>query len=140
MRPKARKLGVLVTELDDELVLYDERSMSAHRLNRTAALVWHLADGRTTVAGIAERLEEACGTSPLPPVRPAPSWVRPSILSQRERVVEAALAQLEEADLLESGWKHDRRRLIKNMAVAAALAPVILSIPAPTAAQAGSGW
>jgi PqqD family protein of HPr-rel-A system len=40
-------------ELDDELVLYDERDGRSFVLNRTGATIWRLCDGRLSVDQIA---------------------------------------------------------------------------------------
>jgi hypothetical protein len=39
--------------LDDELILYDERTGEAHLLNYTGAFVWRLCDGSRTVGQVA---------------------------------------------------------------------------------------
>jgi PqqD family protein of HPr-rel-A system len=44
--------------LDDELVVYDGRSAQVHVLNATAATLWPLLDGATSVAALAEALAE----------------------------------------------------------------------------------
>ena len=47
--PIARSEGVLVEEVEDELLVYDQRRDSSHRLNRTAAVVWRHCDGTRAV-------------------------------------------------------------------------------------------
>src|SRR5262249_23076057 len=58
MRPQARHDKLLVRQVGDELVVYDMKRHQAHRLNRTAALVWRHCDGRTTVPEIARMLQQ----------------------------------------------------------------------------------
>lgn len=120
MNPKARTDGVLVTELEGELVLYDERGARAHRLNRTAATVWQLADGTRTIADLAARVAEDLGGEP------------------DEQLIELSLAKLEEVELLETTPTLARRDMLRKVAVTAALAPAIWSIAAPTPVQARS--
>src|SRR5215208_278306 len=54
--PVARKTRLVVRELAEEVLVYDEEGHRAHCLNRTAALVWKSCDGKTPVSGIAERV------------------------------------------------------------------------------------
>ncbi len=132
MYPTARQDKLLVQELGDELVVYDQESDRAHRLNRTAALVWRHCDGRTGVAALAEVLRSELD---LPP---------------DDQVVQLALDRLERANLLrlpdapaESTPRRpvSRRHVMRRLAAAGAasmLLPVVSSITAPTPAQAHS--
>jgi hypothetical protein len=54
--PKARSEGIIIREVDGELLLYDRVRDRAHCLNETAAAVWKLCDGRTTASVIAKKL------------------------------------------------------------------------------------
>jgi hypothetical protein len=60
--PRARKDGLLVEELGDELLLYDRDSHTAHCLSPNAACVWRHCDGKrdvtelAVVAGVSEDL------------------------------------------------------------------------------------
>ncbi len=56
MQPQARQDKLLVQEVGDELVVYDQKRHVAHSLNRTAALVWQNCDGQRTVADLAALL------------------------------------------------------------------------------------
>jgi PqqD family protein of HPr-rel-A system len=47
---------VTVTDLDDEMLLYDAADGATHALNFTAALVWELCDGAHTLDDIAAEL------------------------------------------------------------------------------------
>lgn len=53
------KAGVLVDQLDDELLLYHPALETAVYLNQTAFLVWRLCDGQRSVARICEVLDGA---------------------------------------------------------------------------------
>ena len=126
--PSARRSKLLVRELAEEVLVYDEETHRAHCLNRTAALVWKHCDGKTTVSDIAERVGEQ--------------------LSSRvsSDLVWLALDRLAEFDLLASGAARpapsnliSRRKMIRRLGLAAAISlPLITSIVSPTAAQAQS--
>ena len=45
--PQARKDGLIIKALTDEVVVYDLERHEVHCLNRVAALVWQHCDGRT---------------------------------------------------------------------------------------------
>lgn len=130
-KPRARQQKLLVREMaSGETIVYDREGHEAHCLNRTSGMVWARCDGRSTVSEIAAavtmELDEAFG----------------------EELVEVALAELDEAGLLEVGLEEGagglvftRRqamgRLGKGVLIAA-LVPVITTILAPTPAAAGS--
>ena len=54
--PLARKEGLLVEKLSDEVLVYDLDRKKAHCLNQPAALVWNHCDGKTSVEEIARIL------------------------------------------------------------------------------------
>ncbi|HEU5329340.1 MAG TPA: PqqD family protein [Thermomicrobiales bacterium] len=47
--------------LDDELILYDERTGEAHLLNHTGAFIWRLCDGSRTIGQVARQAATAFG-------------------------------------------------------------------------------
>src|SRR6476659_4984635 len=57
--PLARREAIITKEVDSELLVYDVTRDQAHCLNETAAAVWRLCDGRTSVAAISEESTEA---------------------------------------------------------------------------------
>lgn len=128
--PAAREARLLVRELAEEVLVYDEEGHRAHCLNRTAALVWKNCDGRTSVARIAERVGAQLSAH-VP-----------------EDVVWLALEQLAEFDLLAAGAARttatsanliSRRKMLRRLGVAAAVSlPLITSVVSPTAAEAQS--
>ncbi|MCB1473763.1 MAG: PqqD family peptide modification chaperone [Rhodobiaceae bacterium] len=59
-----RKDGFLTQELDDEVVLYNPARSEALCLNATAALIWGLCDGETTVDEIQRMMSEAFPDAP----------------------------------------------------------------------------
>jgi hypothetical protein len=56
--PLARREALITKEVDGELLVYDVARDKAHCLNETAAAVWQLSDGRTSVKEISEQLAE----------------------------------------------------------------------------------
>src|SRR5947209_450311 len=57
-RPNARREGVLVEALDDELLVFDSERQCAHSLNACAARVWEACDGSRSVGELAEECQE----------------------------------------------------------------------------------
>ena len=117
MTPESRKDQLLAQAVGKEVVVYDERTHAAHRLNPTAALVWRLADGRRTTSELARILHETMD---------APD---------DEDLVRLALLELDRAGLILGGLPPinepiTRRRMLQ---FAAALVPVVASISVPTA-------
>ncbi|PYS79821.1 MAG: hypothetical protein DMF70_12375, partial [Acidobacteria bacterium] len=55
-KPLARKEGLVIQELPDEVLVYDLDRDRAHCLNETAAFVWQRCDGRTSTVEIARSL------------------------------------------------------------------------------------
>lgn len=125
--PSARTRELIVRELEDEVLIYDLERQKAHCLNQTSAFIWKHCDGKMTVVEIARLLESEFATQ------------------VDEDVVWLALAQLRRFHLLEEEskisieMKVSRRDLVRKYLPAALALPVILSIAAPTAAQAASG-
>lgn len=127
MNPRARREGLVVRPLPDELVVYDVERHQAHCLNRTAALVFRRADGQHTVGDIAGALR------------------RELKIPDTERLAWLALHRLDRAHLLDqvpaplSGLAGaSRRDLLRRAGLAAALLPAVASILAPTAAEAAN--
>lgn len=126
--PAARTAGLVVRELAEEVIVYDEDGHRAHCLNRTAALVWKHCDGKTPVAGIAAGVGRQL-SSPV-----------------SEEFVRSALDQLAVSGLLApfeaprgAGRPVSRRRMIRGLGLAAAVSlPLVTSIVSPTPAQAQS--
>lgn len=125
--PRARQSSLVVQELADELLVYDQERFKAHCLNRTAALVWKHCDGKKTTKEIALALEKEVG------------------LPVGEELVWLALGQLGKSRLLTervaptSARGISRREVIRRVGLAAAVAlPVVTSIVAPKAAQAAN--
>jgi hypothetical protein len=121
-----KRKNAVVRQVADELLVYDLETNKAHCLNRIAAEVWMLCDGKTTVAEIVGKVGETA---------------TPSV---DEAVVELALRRLQKAGLIEqdsSGFEPiipSRRVALRKMATAALALPLVTTILVPTAAQAAS--
>jgi hypothetical protein len=129
--PLARHADVVTEEFGDELLIYDQGSDIASRLNRTATLVWRNADGEHSIDDLIEVLRHEVGD-----------------LADEDLVL-VTLDRLQEQGLLEAGYEPrdadtsrlSRRRFIRRVGVvgSAALAlPVVTSIVAPAAAAFSS--
>ena len=129
-KPQVRQSGLIVREMDNEILIYDTGNDKAHCLNETAALVWKECDGTKSVAEITRRLSRQLDTK------------------VDERVVWFALKQFDRDHLLEQqlvmpaalmNGGLNRREMVRALGLAAAVAvPVVTSILAPTAVQAAT--
>ncbi len=131
LRPRARKKELIVRTLaSGETVVYDLETHEAHCLNQTSAMVWRRCDGTTTLAEMASEITMELD-EPF-----------------TEELVHVALAELDEAGLLENmplelkrTAAMTRRQAMSRIgkgALIAALIPLITTILAPTPAAAGS--
>ena len=119
---------LVIQELENEVLVYDLMRHQAHCLNRTAALIWEHCDGKQTVSGLARLLEQEFG------------------VVTDEEVVWLGLHQLNKFHLLQEQIapsavpaRISRRELGRRLGAVAALSlPLIVSVVAPTAAQAQS--
>ena len=126
--PQTRKSGLIVKEVDCEILIYDQISNRAHCLNETAAQVWKYCDGQTTIADACRSLSREYD-SPVD-----------------EKVVGYAIDQFAKDHLLEEVGIPafmvpglSRRQMVRTLGLAAAVAvPVVTSILAPTPAQAAT--
>jgi hypothetical protein len=126
--PVARQKDLVIEELPDEVLVYDLTTDEAHCLNQTAALIWKNCNGQKSVGEIAASLEQELKSPVL------------------DQVVMLGLEELSFHSLLkEKTWEASpkprlsRRELVKKLGLATAIAlPVIISITAPTAAQAAT--
>lgn len=123
--PRARKAKLVVKPLNDEVLVYDLERDKAHSLNSSAAFIWKKCNGRRTVAEVAQALSKEFK------------------IPADEQTVWLALDQLSKFNLLEAkvsrpaGMPRISRRQMMRIGAAAAFAlPVVISIVAPTAANA----
>jgi len=130
MKPKARSEGLLCEEAQEELVVYDHEQKRAHRLNRSAALVWRHCDGQKSVADLAALLRESLNPQ------------------ADEDLVWVALDRLDGAHLLEGAItrptdqvRASRRQAVRKLGrvgVITLLLPAITTLVVPTPAEATS--
>jgi hypothetical protein len=129
--PAARRDEIICKEIDGELLVYDCASEKAHCLNESAAAIWKLCDGQTTACEIAESLTRGNGRT------------------VDERLVWLGLDELRRKHLLAEPKKWpqaergrstlSRREAIRRIGLGAAIAlPIVVTITAPTPAQAGT--
>jgi hypothetical protein len=124
--PLARKEGLIVEQMPDEVLVYDLERHKAHCLNRTAAFVWQHCDGKSDASTIARRMEKEFDAK------------------VSDELVFLALDQLGKDHLLEKRValpaamvNASRREVMRKIGLATAVAlPVVISIMSPTAANA----
>ena len=127
--PQARRTGLIIQEVDGEILIYDQNTNKAHCLNQTAAKIWKYCDGETTLA-------EACKALSCDLDTPVD-----------EKLVWYAVDQFSKDNLLEKGIEQpafiiagmNRRQMVRTLGLAAVIAvPLVTSIVAPTPAQAAT--
>jgi len=126
LKPQAREAGLVIEELDDELLVYDLERHKAHCLNSTAALVWRHCDGKTSAQSIASRIRNEAQ------------------IPMDDEVVWVALRRLGKANLLSEKvplpkafqFGSTRRDLLKKLALVGGLS--VVTIISPTAAEAAT--
>lgn len=129
MRPTARQEDILTSELEDELIVYDMQNHKAHNLNRAAAAVWRLCDGRRTVADIAAALRRR---SNLPAADEDFVWLALRRLGRARLLLDAPARTPRPASA-------SRRRLLRRLGAAGAGAlvlPLVTSVVVPTPVMA----
>jgi hypothetical protein len=123
--PVARKEGLVIQEMPEEVLVYDLDTNKAHCLNKTAAFVWNSCDGKNSVADIKNLLGTRSG-------------------DVSDDLVWLAIDQLNKNNLLENDIKANfngqtRREVIRKIGLASIVAlPLISSIVAPPAVSAQS--
>lgn len=124
--PTARKTGLVVQDVPDEVLVYDLDSNKAHCLNNTAAMIWRSCDGKTSITDIARIVGMQAGAE------------------VSDELVWLALDQLNENDLLEHEVTAEfagrsRREAIKKIGLASMIAlPIVASLAAPKSALAST--
>lgn len=125
--PRARSEGLIIENLEDEVLVYDLSRQKSHCLNQAAVLIWKHCDGQTSFAQMARIIKKEMNESAT------------------EQEIWLGLKQLAGAHLLEERLniptdlaKVSRRKLIRRMGLTAATLPLILTITAPTAKAQGS--
>lgn len=119
LTPTARTNGLVVQELNEELLVYDTYSNRDHCLNQSAAFVWKLCDGSRTARHIASQFEPG------------------GLGKVTEDFVWLALDQLNENGLLENKQLprfsgRSRREVLETIGMASVVAiPIIASLAVP---------
>ena len=126
--PKARKQGMVIKEVDNEVLIYDLERDKAHCLNPSAAAIWRRCDGQTNMSALAGALANETSTT------------------SDEDFIWLGLQDLHRNGLLEDGvWPDEipmnksitRREAVRRIGLGAAIAlPIVISITAPTPVQA----
>jgi hypothetical protein len=127
--PQARRSGLIIQEVDSEILIYDQDTDKAHCLNQTAAKVWKYCDGETTLA-------DACS-----------ALSRDLEITVDGKLIWYAVDQFSKDNLLEKEMAPpafiivgmNRRQMVRSLGLAALVAvPMVTSIVAPTPAQAAT--
>ncbi len=122
--PVARKTGLVIQEVPEEVLVFDTETNKAHCLNKSAALVWQSCDGSRNVSEIASHVGTLSGENVT------------------DDFVWLAIDQLNTNDLLEKQIEAkftgiSRRDVIKRIGLTSMVAlPVIASLVAPPTALA----
>jgi hypothetical protein len=124
MRPKARREGLIVQQVDEETIVYDEERDRVHCLNALAAAVWQRSDGRRDVEGLARRVGQDLGAA------------------VEVEAVHLALGKLHKAKLVDTAAPGrstavGRRAALRRLGTAA-LVPIVSTIVAPRASEAAT--
>ncbi len=124
--PLARKDGLVVQEMPEEVLVYDLATNKAHCLNQTAAFVWKNCNGDNSIGEIVSQFKNETGKN------------------VDEDLIWLALDQLSDRNLLETNTPvkfagQSRRAVLKKIGFASVVAlPVVASLVAPTAALAAA--
>lgn len=127
-KPRAEVENIVVQNMPDETLVYHKEHNTAHCLNKTAAAIWKHCDGTLTIAEIADRA------------------ARDLNATVNDEMVWSAIEQFERENLMQGKLARpagtggiNRRELMRRVGLAAVVAvPLVTSIVAPTAAQAGT--
>ena len=129
LKPLARKEGLVIHELPDEVLIYDLERDRAHCLNQTAAFVWQRCDGRKNPSDITRELSSKINERLDDKI----VWLALDQLARNHLLIDAPTPPQKIAGM-------NRREMVRALILTAAVAiPVIASIVAPTPAEAGTG-
>ena len=128
--PNARVENLVVKQVADETLVYDLQRHRAYCLNAASSLIWGLCDGQTDARSAAASLQRELGL----PADAEIVWLGVEGLRKAR-----LLADPPEPRLLAT--RSTRRKFLRQAVVASAAAillPTVISIVAPTAAQAAT--
>ena len=120
--PLARTNDIVTKQFEGELLIYDSALDKAHCLNSSAAKIWKLCDGRTTISEMSVSISRSLGV----PVDDTVIHSGLKQLSMRALLAEAGNVPIGAVDT-------SRRSLALKLGIGVLLLPVITSISAPTA-------
>jgi len=135
--PVARTEKLLIQEVGNELVIYDQETNASHCLTSVAASVWHYCNGQNTVEDIAQLLEQDLSTYSDADV-------------DIKELVYLSLQELERFQLIRGYLREpaavstmSRRKMVKTATLVGGFAigsmlPLVKSIMAPTPVMAQS--
>ncbi len=142
MIPLARTNNLLISQVGEEVIVYDRERDTAHCLNAMAARVWHYCDGQNTVEDIAKLLEEDLEVSADEDVDwRGLVWLTLEELERfyliQEYLSQPISSEVQSADAL----RVSRRKMIKTATLVGGFAigsmfPLVKSIVAPYPAMA----
>ena len=123
------RTSLIVKELAGEILVYDETSTKAYCLNKSAATIWGMCDGKTSISEMARKAAiEIDGMIDEVFVAVALTSFRDNGLLENESGDIRPIARLTRAELVAR---------VGRVGLAAAVAlPLVTSIVAPTAAKA----
>lgn len=115
--PRARNTEIMVSDLGDELLIYDHVANKAFCLNETLKIVYQACDGKTTFDELKKENKKLI-----------------------DEVILLSLDKLRQSNLLGEDFSTDvsRRSLLAKAAYSAIALPVIVNLIAPSAASAAS--
>ena len=115
--PRARNTEIMVSDLGDELLIYDHAASKAFCLNETLKIVYQACDGKTTFDELKKEHKKLI-----------------------DEVILLSLDKLRQSNLLGEDFSTDvsRRSLLAKAAYSAVALPVIVNLIAPSAASAAS--
>lgn len=126
--PLARNEGMVIKEVDGEVLVYDLKRDQAHCLNASAALIWRLCDGNSSIDQLARNFGLQTGAR------------------VDAKLILLGLQDLQRNNLLDNGnllrqpvvsGAMSRREAVRRIGLGAAIAlPLVISISAPTPVQA----
>lgn len=128
LAPCARRAGLVIRGLDEELLIYDVKRERAYALTPVAGLVWKLCDGTTTVGEMPDLLATSLGE----PVSLDMVWQAVSSLSDD--------GLLEEEANRPTTRTMTRRAMMQKVALAGSVALITsIAVPASAALAACTG-
>ena len=129
--PLARSEEIITKRIDGELLVYNRLRDEAHCLNETAASIWKCCDGRTTANEIAGLLSKETGST----IDEKVIWLGLDELRRKHLLTENHY----QPSVATRNLTLSRREAIRRISLGAAIAlPAIVTITAPTPAQAGT--